>query len=236
MTERERRHTISDAADHASVMARHPGTIATAVTHEPGLWPWDAGTFNPSAPQPRLAGSATGDTRRRAHWFHTCSRRAGCDRKNGFPNSDRCGSACSPTRQRLMGIGHAPRARSYIGQLQALPARRRSTPVSKGEVATMETASLIGRRAQALGPARERSLPTSRRRSPGASGIATETAATSGRRSFPPPSRPSIGWRRPSSHFGRPGRARVRRGRGGLRPWEEGAGLRGGRGRDGGGG
>ena len=50
-------------------------------------------------------------------------------------------------------------------------------------------------RALGQGPARERNLPRTQRRSLGACGIATETAASSGRRSFLRPWRLSIGSR-----------------------------------------
>ena len=67
-------------------------------------------------------------------------------------------------------------------------------------VATMGTASLTERQARALGqapaPARERMSPTTARpQGVGSHGIAPETAARSGRRSFLPPWPLSIGSR-----------------------------------------
>ena len=150
-----------------------------------------------SASAPPARDSAMRDIQPRAPEARTYMRLGGYARNSGFPGSGRCRSTCSSTRRFPTGIALAPEARLRIRLLGRLTERRHSTPAPPG--AARETKTLT-ERARALGQARKRSRrQTARRRpSPGSHGIAPEIAARSDRRSFPPPSRLSIGSRKVS--------------------------------------
>lgn len=145
--------------------------------------------------RPHAGGSPKPDSRRRARQPRTYMRPSGCARNSGFPSSDRCESACWPKRRCPTGTAHGPRAQWCI----RLHAEAWARPAQKLEptAATKGTESLTERRAQELGPAQEpeQKSPRTQRRSLGASGIAPETVASSGRQSSPPPWRLSTGSR-----------------------------------------
>jgi len=133
-----------------------------------------------------------------AHQPRTYTRRVWYARSNGFPRSGRRATACSPRPRCQTGSGRGPPVRSYIRLPEARRPRR--TPERRPEptAATMGTGNPTDLLAQAQGqepaPALARSSPgTVRRRRSRGCGIAPETAATSGRRSFPPPGPVSIG-------------------------------------------